>query len=343
MLRSSYPLRADGTVPGRRGRRSFVAGEALSLGHGGVTAAAAATGMARADHRGMADLKAGRDDLGGRGPASAAAVARAPWTHQPGLLGGAESLIASAIRGDPSIAAALGEPQPAHLAEALRRARLRVSHNVVGRSAARPGLQLQANRKTREGRPASRPRRAVRVHQANVSGGARGGRAGDLGRHQEEGAGRRFQERRPRAAPQGPARTGACARLHDPGAWARPRPTASTTSPPTRAGSASASTTTPPPSRSRASAAGGSGWAAHAIPRPRRLLITADCGGSNGPRAPVEARTAEPRQRDRPGHHRRPSPARHQQVEPDRASHCSPSSPRTGAASRWSATRSSSS
>ena len=49
-----------------RGRRLFVAGEALSLGHGGVTAAAAATGMARSTiNRGMADLKARRDDLGG--------------------------------------------------------------------------------------------------------------------------------------------------------------------------------------------------------------------------------------------------------------------------------------
>jgi hypothetical protein len=57
-----------------RGRRLFVAGEALSLGHGGVTAAA--TGMARSTiNRGMADLKAGRDDLGG---AVRAAGAKAP-------------------------------------------------------------------------------------------------------------------------------------------------------------------------------------------------------------------------------------------------------------------------
>ena len=46
-----------------RGRRLFVAGEALSLGHGGV---AAANGMARSTiNRGIADLKAGHDDLGG--------------------------------------------------------------------------------------------------------------------------------------------------------------------------------------------------------------------------------------------------------------------------------------
>jgi hypothetical protein len=43
-----------------RGRRLFAAGEALSLGHGGVTAVAAATGMARSTiNRGIAELKAG--------------------------------------------------------------------------------------------------------------------------------------------------------------------------------------------------------------------------------------------------------------------------------------------
>ena len=49
-----------------RGRRLFAASEALALGHGGVTAVSAATGMARSTiNRGIAELKAGHDDLGG--------------------------------------------------------------------------------------------------------------------------------------------------------------------------------------------------------------------------------------------------------------------------------------
>jgi hypothetical protein len=42
-----------------RGRRLFAASEALSLGYGGVTATAAATGMARSTiNRGMAEGRA---------------------------------------------------------------------------------------------------------------------------------------------------------------------------------------------------------------------------------------------------------------------------------------------
>ena len=57
-----------------------------------------------------------------------------------------------------------------------------------------------------------------------------------------------------------------------------------------------------------------------ALPRRDPASITADGGGSNGNRAPpVEGRAAEARRRDRPGDRRLPPPARHQQVEQDRA------------------------
>ena len=55
-------------------------------------------------------------------------------------------------------------------------------------------------------------------------------------------------------------------------------------------------------------------------PDARRLLITADGGGSNGvARAPVEVGAAAAGRRDRADHQRLPPPARHQQVEQDRA------------------------
>ena len=200
-------------------------------------------------------------------------------------------------------------------------------------------------------RPTARPARAPAIPTATRSSststtrsrsGARGRRAGDLGRHQEEGAGRRLQERRARVAAQGPARAGAGARLHRSRSWAGRSPTASTTSPPTPAGSASASTTTPPPSRSRASAAGGSDGPAALSRAPRRLLITADCGGSNGSRvAAVEASSCsgladETGLSDHASATSRPAPA----SGTGSSIACSRSSPRTGAASRSSATRS---
>jgi ribosomal protein L40E len=79
-----------------RGRRLFVAGEALSLGHGGVTAVAAATGMARSTiNRGLAELKAGHADLGGAIRRPGGGRKRAVET-QPGLLTALEALIEDA-------------------------------------------------------------------------------------------------------------------------------------------------------------------------------------------------------------------------------------------------------
>jgi hypothetical protein len=65
-IRGRYEQRAP--LLDERGRRLFVAGEALSLGHGGVTAVAAATGMARSPiNRGIVELRVclqtGRADL----------------------------------------------------------------------------------------------------------------------------------------------------------------------------------------------------------------------------------------------------------------------------------------
>ena len=48
-----------------RGRRLFAANEAISLGRGGVTAVAAASGLARSTiNRGVAELKAARNEIG---------------------------------------------------------------------------------------------------------------------------------------------------------------------------------------------------------------------------------------------------------------------------------------
>ena len=56
-----------------RGRRLFAANEALALGRGGVTAVSAASGIARSTiNRGIAELKAGSNELGVGGAAVAA-------------------------------------------------------------------------------------------------------------------------------------------------------------------------------------------------------------------------------------------------------------------------------
>jgi Rhodopirellula transposase DDE domain len=145
-----------------RGRRLFVAGEALSLGHGGVTAVAAATGMARSTiNRGIADLKAGHDDLDGAIRRPGGGRKRAVET-QPGLLA---ALIEDAIRGDPE--APLRWVSQRNIAEALRRQEFEVSQKLVGRLLRDLKYSCQANRKTREG--SSHPDRNAQFEYINAT------------------------------------------------------------------------------------------------------------------------------------------------------------------------------
>ena len=80
-----------------RGRRLTAASEALSIGRGGVTAVASASGMARSTiTRGIAELRAGGNEIGTRirrpGGGRKPAV-----EHQPGLVPALEALIEGAI------------------------------------------------------------------------------------------------------------------------------------------------------------------------------------------------------------------------------------------------------
>jgi hypothetical protein len=164
-LRARYEQMAP--FLGERGRRLFVAGEALSLGRGGVTAAAAATGMARSTiNRGIAELKAGRDELGGAVRRPGGGRKRAVET-QPGLLAALESLIEDAIRGDPESPLRWVSRGQRHLAEALRRQGFEASQKLVGLLLRDLKYSCQANRKTREG--ASHPDRNAQFEYINAT------------------------------------------------------------------------------------------------------------------------------------------------------------------------------
>jgi len=84
-----------------RGRRLFAANEALALGHGGVTATSAATGLARSTiRRAIVELQSGANPIGPRVRRKGGGRKRAV-TLQPELPGALETLIEDAIRGDP--------------------------------------------------------------------------------------------------------------------------------------------------------------------------------------------------------------------------------------------------
>src|SRR5215208_4187151 len=134
-----------------RGRRLFAANEALALGYGGVSAASAATGLARSTiRRAIAELQGGSNPIGSRVRRPGGGRKRAV-ALQPGLPAALEALIEDAIRGDPETPLRWVSRSQRQIARALRDRGFRVSPKLVGRLLRGLGYSCQANRKTREG------------------------------------------------------------------------------------------------------------------------------------------------------------------------------------------------
>jgi hypothetical protein len=136
-----------------RGRRRFAAAEALAAGHGGVTAVARVTGIARSTiDRGLAELRGAavpaaapdriRRKGGGRRPLVAT---------DPTLLADLKELVEPTTRGDPMAPLLWTAKSLRNLAAGLRGLGHRICHNVVADLLRDMGYSLQANRKTREG------------------------------------------------------------------------------------------------------------------------------------------------------------------------------------------------
>ena len=85
---------------------------------------------------------------------------------EPGLLEALRDLVQSAIRGDPEAALLWVSKSQRHLAGALARRGFTASQKLVGRLLRRLGFSLQANRKTREG--ASHPDRDAQFEYINA-------------------------------------------------------------------------------------------------------------------------------------------------------------------------------
>ena len=150
----------------QKGRRLFAASEARAAGRGGVVAVSRATGLARSTiDRGLADLRSGavmssrrvRRHGGGGKPAI---------ETEPGILAALNELVQSSIRGDLEAPLMWVSKSQRHLSAALAETGFTAGQKLVGRLLRRLGFSLQANAKTREG--ASHPDRNAQFEHINA-------------------------------------------------------------------------------------------------------------------------------------------------------------------------------
>ncbi len=135
-----------------RGRRLFAAAEARAAGRGGIALVSEITGIAPSTiGRGLAELD-------GRHPAAAVDRVRRrgggrklATELQPGLLAALKSLVEPVERGDPERPLRWVSKSYRHLAGALRERGYSISYRSIGPLLASLGYGLQGNAKTREG------------------------------------------------------------------------------------------------------------------------------------------------------------------------------------------------
>jgi hypothetical protein len=148
-----------------RGRRRFAAAEATSAGHGGVSAVTRATGIARSTiGRGLAELRAGetpdaeriRRPGGGRKPVS---------ETDASLLDDLRALVQPQTRGDPQSPLLWTCKSLRKLSQSLRDMGHTIGRTLVGELLHKLDYRLQANRKTREG--SHNPDRDAQFHYIN--------------------------------------------------------------------------------------------------------------------------------------------------------------------------------
>jgi len=139
-----------------RQQRLVMAGEARSLGHGGIAAVAQASGASRSRiSAGVAELESGQAPLrrvrregGGR---------KALAATDPALLAALLALVEPTRRGDPESSLCWTTLSTRKLADELTETGHRVGADTVARLLHEQGFSLQGNAQDARGWPASRP------------------------------------------------------------------------------------------------------------------------------------------------------------------------------------------
>ena len=148
-----------------RGRRRFVAAEALTAGRGGISAVSRATGLARSTiGRALGELRAGeeleaervRRPGGGRKPLS---------ETDASLIDDLRCLVEPTTRGDPQSPLLWTCKSLRKLSHGLREMGHKIGRTLVGELLHKLDYSLQSNRKTREG--SNHPDRDAQFHYIN--------------------------------------------------------------------------------------------------------------------------------------------------------------------------------
>jgi hypothetical protein len=135
-----------------RGRRRWAAVEARALGRGGITAVAVATGLSdRTVRTGLKELE-DPDPLSSNRQRRSGGGRKSHRLTQAGLIDALDHLIDPSTRGSPMNPLRWTCQSTRRLAKELRAQGYQVSASSVRRLLAEMGYSLQANRKTREGR-----------------------------------------------------------------------------------------------------------------------------------------------------------------------------------------------
>jgi transposase len=135
-----------------RARRRWSAVEALSLGRGGIVAVAKATGISdRTIRNGIRELRAGNAPPEGR-QRRIGGGRKSVKEKDPKLLDALEALVEPATRGDPMSPLKWTCKSTRELSTQLMKCGYLVSHTTVSELLREAGFSLQANRKTIEGK-----------------------------------------------------------------------------------------------------------------------------------------------------------------------------------------------
>lgn len=150
-IRNKYKALAP--ILNERVRRQWAATEALALGHGGIATVSRATGLARNTiTSGIQELELGKDSAPREQVRRAGGGRKKVTEADPKLLQALEALVDPVTRGDPESPLRWTCKSTSKLAQELTRCQHPVSPRTVASLLKASGYSLQANRKTTEGK-----------------------------------------------------------------------------------------------------------------------------------------------------------------------------------------------